>query len=201
MNNALIVIDMQLDFMLGGPLSVVGAEEIIGPIMDIIPKYETVVFTQDWHPKGHKSFASSHEGKQPFDIIRLHGQPQTLWPDHCIAGKNGSRIHPALQSSVDMAHVILRKGMDKEVDSYSAFYENHGPKGRKSTGLLGLLAERVVRSVTLVGLARDYCVKWSAQDIGMTIPTRVLWNLTRPVNPANDEQTRQDIRRVGVTVE
>lgn len=118
----------------------------------------------------------------------MYGYDQVLWPDHCVQGTAGAMIHPSLRSCLDYADIILRKGTNPEIDSYSAFGENWGPgRTRKSTGLMGMLLERVVRKIFVVGLARDYCVKWTAMDIGMTIPTAVIWNLTRAV--ANDAET------------
>lgn len=210
--NALIVVDMQYDFLPGGALAVAGGDEIISPIIDIIPKYDVVVLTQDWHPAGHKSFASAHSGKKPFDVIQMHGHDQVLWPDHCVQDTHGAMLHDrffisgAGVSAYGRADMIIRKGMNPEVDSYSAFRENWNTNttrqgySRKATGLMGFLLERVVRKVTCVGLARDYCVKWSAEDIGMVIPTEFIWDLTRAVNSANDDQVRADLLRAGVKV-
>lgn len=197
--DALIVIDMQPDFMPGGALAIAGGDEIVKPIAELIPQFETVVFTQDWHPKGHISFASSHKDKKPFEIITLYGQPQMLWPDHCVQGTPMAQIHKDLP--LEMASIILRKGMNPGIDSYSAFQENYGPGGRRAyTGLMGMLLEKVVRRIIIVGLARDYCVLWSAQDIGMTIPTTVVWDLTRAVDPSKDEATEMLFRKANVAL-
>ena len=130
----------------------------------------------------------------------MYGHPQTLWPDHCVQGTPGAQLHEGLP--LHHASVIVRKGSDPAVDSYSAFHENYGPNRiRKSTGLLGMLLERGVRRVFICGLARDFCVLWSAQDCGMTVPTFVLWGLTRSVFPENDAVTEQAFRRASVSVE
>lgn len=216
MNSALVVIDMQNDFLPGGALAVAGGDQIIDNIIKEIlsGKYETVVFTKDWHPAGHKSFASSHPGKNPFDVIQLHNHDQVLWPDHCVQGTLGAELHEKFTSrsaglsALDRAAYTVCKGMNQEVDSYSAFYENWGapPEGRgvswtrAATGLEGALLQRGVRAVSLVGLARDYCVKWSGEDIGRVLPTEVIWNLTRSVNPANDQQTESELRKADVKI-
>jgi nicotinamidase/pyrazinamidase len=159
MSNALIVIDVQNDFCPGGALAVAGGDEIVGEINALMLSTEVVVLTQDWHPKGHSSFASSHKGKVPFDEIEMPYGPQTLWPDHCIQGTKGAKIHKGLLTEpVDM---ILRKGFRSQIDSYSAFFENDRTT---PTGLEGYLRTRGVTSVTLVGLALDYCVHYSAVD-------------------------------------
>ena len=152
---ALLVIDLQPDFMPGGALPCHEGDAIVPGIAALLASraYRTVVATQDWHPAGHASFASSHAGRQPFEEIALHGQPQVLWPDHCVQGAPGA----ALDTRVDWtpADLILRKGSRPQVDSYSAFRENIGPDGqRPSTGLAGWLRGRGIAEVHLCGLAR-----------------------------------------------
>lgn len=159
MTNALIVIDMQNDFCPGGALAVAGGNEIAGEINALMLSSEVVVLTQDWHPKGHSSFASSHKGKAPFEEIDMSYGRQTLWPDHCIQGSKGAKIHKDLLT--EPADMILRKGFRPQIDSYSAFFENDHTT---PTGLEGYLRTRGVTSVTLVGLALDYCVHYSAVD-------------------------------------
>lgn len=159
MTNALIVIDMQNDFCPGGALAVAGGNEIAGEINALMLSSEVVVLTQDWHPKGHSSFASSHKGKAPFEEIDMPYGRQTLWPDHCIQGSKGAKIHKDLLT--EPADMILRKGFRPQIDSYSAFFENDHTT---PTGLEGYLRTRGVTSVTLVGLALDYCVHYSAVD-------------------------------------
>jgi len=199
---ALLVIDLQRDFMPGGALACHEGDAIVSGIDALLRTrcFGHAVATQDWHPAGHISFASSHPDRTPFENIDLYGHPQTLWPDHCVQGTSGAALHPGVDwSGVDM---VIRKGNDPGVDSYSAFRENHGPAGaRPSTGLAGWLRERGVDTVYLCGLARDVCVLWSAQDAArLGFRTRVLWDLCRPVTPAGDEPTRAALALDGITV-
>lgn len=189
---ALIVVDLQPDFMPGGPLACHEGDRIVPDIDSLLhaDRFRHIVATQDWHPAGHISFASQHEGSEPFEETRVHGQPQTLWPEHCVQGTQGAALH----GDVDWApvHLFLRKGSDPQIDSYSAFRENHGPDGtRPPTGLAGWLRERDVDEVYVCGLARDVCVLWTAQDAAKAgFRTHVLWELTRPVTPDTDQKTR-----------
>jgi nicotinamidase/pyrazinamidase len=165
--DVLIVTDVQNDFCPGGALAVADGDAVIEVIHRIAPKFKHVILTQDWHPAGHLSFASSHPGKQPFNQIELSYGKQTLWPDHCVQGSRGAEFHPALK--VPQAELILRKGFRPEIDSYSAFVENDRTT---STGLAGYLRERGLTRVFLVGLAYDYCVGYSAFDarkIGLAV--------------------------------
>lgn len=155
----LLVIDLQPDFMPGGALAVAGGDEVIPLVNALIGRFENVVVTQDWHPPGHASFASSHEGAKPFDTKPLHYGDQTLWPDHCVQGAAGAALHPDL--ALDKAFLVLRKGMHAGVDSYSAFVE---ADGKTTTGLAALLKARGVKRVFACGLATDYCVAFSALD-------------------------------------
>lgn len=190
---ALVAVDVQPDFLPGGALAVVDGHTILEPLRELLlgDDFDLAVATQDWHPAGHVSFASSHSGHQPFDQIELYGKPQTLWPDHCVQGTAGAALHEALPTAPLAA--IVRKGTDPEVDSYSTFRNNwdvHGERPR--TGLAGYLRERGVEEVWLAGLARDYCVLWSAEDAAEAgFSTHVLWDLTRPVDPAADDRVRQ----------
>lgn len=197
---ALIVVDLQPDFMPGGALPCHEGGAIVEPIAALLRqrRYATVVATQDWHPANHASFASSHAGASPFQRVSLHGQPQTLWPDHCVQGSAGAMLDPRVDWSP--ADLILRKGTNAEVDSYSAFRENHGPGGsRPSTGLAGWLRERDIAEVHVCGLARDYCVLWTAQDaMEAGFRVRFLWELTRPVTPEGDAPTRVAMERAGI---
>lgn len=199
---ALIVVDMQPDFMPGGALACHEGDAIVPGVDRLLRarRFRHVVTTQDWHPAGHASFASSHPGTQPFQQIALHGQPQTLWPDHCVQGTPGAALHADIDwSAVDL---ILRKGSDPRVDSYSAFRENHGPHGtRPATGLAGWLRERGVEEVLVCGLARDVCVLWTAQDaVAAGFRAGVLWELSRPVTPAGDEPTRAALAARGIAL-
>lgn len=199
-DTALILVDVQPDFMPGGPLACHEGDAIV-PALDALlreRRYRHVVATQDWHPREHVSFAASHPGQVPFAQIALHGQPQTLWPVHCVAGTPGAALHPAIDwTALDL---LVRKGTDPRVDSYSAFRENHGPGGaRPSTGLAGWLRERGVEEVHVCGLARDVCVLWTAQDAAaLGFRARLLWELTRPVTPASDSATRTALAAHGI---
>ncbi|SFD03304.1 bifunctional nicotinamidase/pyrazinamidase [Tropicimonas isoalkanivorans] len=159
MTEALIVIDVQNDFCPGGALAVPGGDEVVPAINAMMDKYEVRVFTQDWHPAGHASFASEHAGKDPFEVIDMPYGPQVLWPDHCIQGSEGAAFHPDL--ATDPADLIIRKGFRRQIDSYSAFFENDR---ETPTGLEGYLRTRGVDRVRLVGLATDFCVLYSAVD-------------------------------------
>jgi nicotinamidase/pyrazinamidase len=157
--DALIVADVQNDFCPGGRLAVQKGDEVVPVINELAKRFEVVVLTQDWHPPGHHSFATSHPGSKPFDSIKLPYGEQVLWPDHCVQGSDGAALHKDL--AVPHAQLVLRKGWRKEVDSYSAFLE----ADRKSrTGLEGYLDERGVKRVFVCGLATDFCVAWTALD-------------------------------------
>jgi nicotinamidase/pyrazinamidase len=158
-HDVLLVVDIQNDFCPGGALAIAEGNAVIDPIHRIAPSFEHVVLTQDWHPAHHSSFASSHPGKQPFQSIELSYGTQTLWPDHCVQSSKGAEFHADLQ--LPQAELILRKGYDPGVDSYSAFFENDHAT---PTGLAGYLRERALTRVFLAGLAYDYCVAYSALD-------------------------------------
>ena len=177
--NALILVDIQNDFMPGGPLAVPGGDEIIPLVNELQNSFSLVVATQDWHPQSHKSFASNHPGKKAFESIMLHGLEQVLWPDHCIQGSIGAQIHPSI--IVNKVEGIFRKGMDPEIDSYSGFYDN-GYK--KSTGLAGYLRERKIKKVYVCGLAADYCVYYTAKDsLKENFETYFIEDATRAIDP------------------
>lgn len=159
MTKALIVIDVQNDFCPGGALAVPGGDDIVAGINGLMPGYERVILTQDWHPAGHGSFASSHPGHDPMNVIDMPYGPQVLWPDHCIQGSQGAAFHPDLNT--DRADLIIRKGYNPAIDSYSAFFENDQ---KTPTGLEGYLRTRGVTELVMVGLATDFCVNFSAQD-------------------------------------
>jgi nicotinamidase/pyrazinamidase len=201
-DTALIVVDVQPDFMPGGALACHAGDAIV-PGIDALLRargYRHVVATQDWHPREHASFAANHPGQAPFAQIELHGHAQTLWPVHCVAGSAGAALHPAIDwTALDL---IVRKGRDPAVDSYSAFRENHGPDGtRPPTGLAGWLRERGVTQVHVCGLARDVCVRWTAQDArALGLRASVLWELTRPVTPASDAATREALLAQGIAL-
>lgn len=178
--DALLVIDPQNDFCPGGALAVADGDAIMEGINEIAMLFDTVVISQDWHPSDHKSFASAH-GLDPYSTTRMPYGDQTLWPDHCVQGTPGADFHPALAETVKCASVIVRKGMNPEVDSYSAFYENDQIT---STGLGGYLKVRGILRIVIVGLAFDYCDTFSAID-GHTregLETYVVKDLTRAID-------------------
>ncbi|WP_035721272.1 bifunctional nicotinamidase/pyrazinamidase [Bradyrhizobium sp. ARR65] len=157
--DALIVVDVQNDFCSGGALAVPGGEKVIPAINRVAAKFENVILTQDWHPEDHVSFASNHTHKRPFDTIELNYGNQVLWPDHCIQDSVGAEFHRAL--AVPHASLVLRKGIHRDIDSYSAFYENDH---KTPTGLAGYLRERGWQTLFFAGLAFDFCVRYSAED-------------------------------------
>ena len=159
MTHALIVIDVQNDFCPGGALAVPEGDAIIAGINRMMKQADAVILTQDWHPAGHSSFASSHPDQAPYSVIKMAYGPQVLWPDHCIQGSNGAAFHPDLDQSC--ADLIIRKGYNPAIDSYSAFFENDHIT---PTGLEGYLRSRDITRLTIVGLALDFCVHFSAVD-------------------------------------
>jgi nicotinamidase/pyrazinamidase len=158
-NDVLIVVDVQNDFCPGGALAVPRGDEIVPIVNRLAARFGNVVLTQDWHPRGHLSFASSHPGKRPFETIAAPYGPQVLWPDHCVQESAGADFHPSLQ--IPHAGLLIRKGTNRAIDSYSTFYENDR---RTPTGLVGYLRERGLTRVFLAGLAFDFCVRYSAED-------------------------------------
>ena len=159
MTRALIVIDVQNDFCPGGALAVAEGDRIVPGINALMADYDAVILTQDWHPAGHSSFASSHPGKAPMEMTDMPYGPQVLWPDHCVQGSQGAAFHADL--ATDPADLVIRKGYNPAIDSYSAFFENdHTPP----TGLEGYLRSRGITTLTMVGLATDFCVNFSAVD-------------------------------------
>ena len=198
----LILVDIQPDFLPGGSLAVEGGDEILEGVARLMEDgpFRLQVATQDWHPPDHVSFASQHEGKEPMDVIELHGHDQTLWPDHCIQGTEGAELYPDLPWS--RVEGVIRKGTSPESDSYSGFRNNWDPDGeRPPTGLAGYLREREVEEVWIAGLARDVCVRWTAEDAADEgFRTRVLWNLTRSVDPSRDEELRRELEEQGIEI-
>jgi nicotinamidase/pyrazinamidase len=186
--------------MPGGALPVAEGDLILEPIRRLLEldPFGLYVATQDWHPRGHASFASSHPGRRPFETIMLHGHEQVLWPDHCVQGTPGAELHRDLP--LERVSAVIRKGTDPESDSYSTFLNNWDAAGaRPPTGLTGYLMERGIDRVFLCGLARDYCVKWSAEDAAAAgFVTTVLWDLTRSVDPSSDERVRRELEAAKV---
>jgi nicotinamidase/pyrazinamidase len=190
---ALLLIDIQNDFVPGGALAVPGGDAVIPLVNALQPRFELVVATQDWHPAGHGSFASSHAGRQPFEQTDLHGLPQTLWPDHCVQGTAGAEFHPALDQH--RIEAIFRKGTNPDLDSYSGFFDNGH---RKSTGLADYLRGRGVTQVYLAGLAADYCVYFSAKDaLQEGFEVFFIEDATRAINAEGYQQARADLEQRG----
>lgn len=158
-DEALIVVDVQNDFCPGGALAVENGDQVVPVINRLIARFDHVILTQDWHPAGHSSFASSHPGRAPFDTVEMAYGAQTLWPDHCVQGSHGAAFHPDLEWT--RAELVIRKGFRREIDSYSAFFENDHTT---PTGLTGYLRERGISKLTLAGLATDFCLGYSALD-------------------------------------
>ena len=199
---ALLVVDVQNDFLPGGALAVSNGHAILAPLRSLMESgaFELIVATQDWHPRGHISFASSHPGHKPMDTIRLYGHEQTLWPDHCVQGTHGARLHPDLPW--DKAAAIIRKATDPAIDSYSALRNNWNPRGKRPpTGLTGYLKNHGVREVYICGLARDFCVRWSAEDaVKDGLRVTVIWDLCRSIDPSSDERLRRRLIARGVKI-
>ena len=158
-DDLLLVIDVQTDFCPGGALAVADGAAVVPIINRLMDRFDHVVLTQDWHPAGHSSFASSHPGAAPFSTVTMPYGPQTLWPDHCIQGTPGAAFYPGL--ATDRAELVIRKGFRTAIDSYSSFFENDRIT---PTGLAGYLRERGLKRIVMAGLATDYCVHYSALD-------------------------------------
>mgnify|MGYP003343067263 FL=1 len=183
MNSALIIIDMQNDFCTGGALAVKDGEKIIQCINDAQKEFKTIILTQDWHPQEHSSFASNH-GAEPYTNIDMEYGSQILWPDHCVQGSTGANFHKNLNTN--NSNLILRKGCNPKIDSYSAFFENDKST---TTGLEGYLVKKEIKRLYLCGLAFDYCVFYSALDgINVGFDVYVFQDLTKAINLNNSEK-------------
>lgn len=195
--NALVVIDLQNDFCPGGALAVAGGDEIVPLVNRLIAAHEHVILTQDWHPAGHSSFASAHPGQAPFGSIDLAYGAQTLWPDHCVQGTKGADFHAGLEWT--KAELVIRKGFRAAIDSYSAFFENDRTT---PTGLAGYLRERGLTHLTLVGLATDFCVAYSALDARkLGFETRVLRDACRAIDLGGSLAAAEtEMRKAGVAL-
>jgi nicotinamidase/pyrazinamidase len=195
---ALILVDLQNDFLPGGALAVPRGDEII-PLANVLQqKFSLIVATQDWHPPNHGSFAANHPGKKQFEGIELNGLPQTLWPVHCVQNTQGAELAPALQR--DRISKIFLKGTDPGIDSYSAFFDNGH---RKATGLGDLLREQSVKDVYVCGLATDYCVKFTALDaVQLGFQTHLIEDASRGVNlqPNDVANAVIEMKSRGVTI-
>ena len=195
--DCLLIIDVQKDFCTGGSLAVPDAEAILPWINEHVRQYQNVVLTQDWHPAAHSSFASTHDKLEPFSTVQMPYGEQTLWPDHCVQGSDGANFHEELSTS--NAQLVIRKGFRSAIDSYSAFFENDHTT---ATGLSGYLRERSVQRVICVGLALDYCVRFSALDARQQgFDTVVVEAGCRGINiEGSNDDARQAMRAVGVSL-
>jgi len=192
--NFLLLIDFQLDFLPGGSLAVAEGDAILPLLNDLQPHFDLVVATQDWHPAGHRSFASAHTGQALFSEIEWQGLPQRLWPDHCVQGTPGAQLHPGLR--LDRVEAIFRKGTDPDLDSYSAFFDNGH---RRATGLSAYLRARGITQVFVAGLASDYCVYFSAKDArGEGFEVAVLEDASRGIAPESMAAAKADLLAQGV---
>jgi len=193
--DALLVIDVQNDFMPGGALAVADGDAVVPIINTLATKFDHVILTQDWHPTAHISFATTHADKNPYDVIQAPYGPQTLWPEHCLQHTEGAAFHRALD--IPHAELILRKGFRRHIDSYSAFLENDH---RTPTGLAGYLRERNLQRLFLCGLAYDFCVRYSAIDgKNLGFETIVIEDATRPVNLSNSiTETNEAFTTTGI---
>src|SRR5262245_25845849 len=193
----LLVVDVQNDFCPGGALAVPRGDEVVPLINRLAEKFPHVALTQDWHPPGHLSFASSHPGRQPFETITVVYGPQILWPDHCVQGTAGAEFHDGLD--LPRAELVVRKGFHRTIDSYSAFFENDR---RTPTGLAGYLRERGLERVFLAGLALDFCVRYSAEDArAHRFDVVVIEDACRAIDLDGSLQaTRQSLATLGVAL-
>ena len=196
-SHALIVIDVQNDFCPGGALAVPEGDQIVSGINALMDEFQAVILTQDWHPADHSSFASQHEGKAPMELVEMPYGSQVLWPDHCIQGSKGAEFHDALR--VDRADLIIRKGYNRAIDSYSGFFENDQTT---STGLEGYLKSRGITDLTFVGLATDFCVNFSAVDAArLGFGVEVALDLCRGIDfDGSLEAAREGMAAAGVSL-
>jgi len=197
MTHALLVIDVQNDFCPGGALAVADGDAVVPVINAMIPSFDTVLYTQDWHPADHSSFAANHPGAEPFSMTDMPYGPQVLWPTHCVQGTNGAAFHPDLTLTGDL---IIRKGFRPAIDSYSAFFENDH---KTPTGLAGYLRDRGITQLTLTGLATDFCVAYSAIDaekLGFSVTVDM--NATRAIDlDGSLAKATADMKAAGVTLQ
>ncbi|WP_161890358.1 bifunctional nicotinamidase/pyrazinamidase [Pontibacter russatus] len=190
---ALLLIDIQNDFLPGGALAVPGGDAILPLVNQLQERFGLVVATQDWHPQNHKSFALQHTGRQVFDVVELQGLEQVLWPDHCVQGTAGAGFSAKLR--MHKVEAIFRKGMNPEIDSYSGFYDNGH---LKSTGLADYLRGKGITDIYLAGLAADYCVYFSAKDaLQEGFKAHIIEDATRAISPEGFEKAKADIKAGG----
>jgi nicotinamidase/pyrazinamidase len=197
---ALLIVDVQNGFCANGNLPVPGGDAVVPVINRLMAEggYDLIVASQDWHPPDHKSFASQHPGKKPFEMGSLRGRPQVMWPDHCVQGSRDAELHPELDRN--RIHLVQRKGEDRETDSYSAFRDNHA---ERTTGLDAELKRHGIEQLDVCGLATDYCVKFSALDAVAMLPgvkVRVIENASRGITPEGVKSAFEELRQAGVAV-
>ena len=196
--NALILVDLQYDFMPGGSLAVPEGDRVVPIANRLIPHFDKVVATQDWHPANHKSFASQHAGRRVGEVIQVNGLEQVLWPDHCVQKTRGAALHDDLK--IENVNHVVYKGTNREIDSYSGFFDNgHG----QATGLAAWLHDHDVTEIAILGLATDYCVKFTALDaIELGFPTTLIEDGSRGVDlhPGDIEQAVAEMENAGVNV-
>jgi nicotinamidase/pyrazinamidase len=195
---ALLLIDLQYDFCPGGALAVARGDETISVANTLIPKFSTIVATQDWHPPDHGSFAVNHEGKQPYDLGELAGLPQVMWPAHCVQGTRGAELHADLDRN--LITEVFRKGTDPTIDSYSGFFDNGH---RKSTGLGDWLKQRDIKKLYILGLATDYCVKFTALDarqLGFEVALVADGCRGVELNPGDCDKAIAEMRAAGASI-
>lgn len=198
MKKALILVDIQNDFIPGGALAVTGGDEIIDVANRAMKNFDHIIATQDWHPADHKSFASQHKGKRPGEFIELNGLPQILWPDHCIMGTRGAEFAPGLDTG--SITKVIRKGMNREVDSYSGFFDN---AHNHATGLENYLRAQEITDLFIMGLATDYCVKFTALDARrLGFDTSLIIEGVRgvEVNTGDCDKAVEEMKKAGVMV-
>lgn len=198
MKTALLIVDIQNDFLPGGALAVPGGDEIIPAVNELMPEYDLVVATQDWHPADHGSFATNHDGRTVGETIDLHGIQQILWPDHAVEGSRGADFAPGLD--VDRIDHVIRKGTDRHVDSYSGFFDNGG---KNPSGLTAYLRGEKITDIHVVGLATDYCVKFTVLDaIAEGFRTTLIQDAARGVDlqPGDVEQATEACRIAGARI-
>ncbi len=196
--NALILVDIQNDFLPGGALAVPRGDEVVPVANKLMPRFDLVIATQDWHPRDHGSFASQHAGRKPFEVVDLHGLPQMLWPDHCVQGTRGAEFAPGL--NVKGVTKVFPKGTDPTIDSYSGFFDNGH---RKATGMGDYLKERGVTELCVLGLATDYCVKFTALDarsLGLIVKLAVEGCRGVDLSPGDCERAIAQMKAAGVAI-
>lgn len=194
----LLLIDLQNDFLPGGPLGVVGGDQVVAFANRLMPSFDLVVATQDWHPAAHRSFASQHPGRNVGEVVELEGLAQVLWPEHCVQGTRGAEFAPTLNTAA-INHVV-RKGTDRSIDSYSGFFDN---ARRKATGLDAYLRHHGVRELHVMGLATDYCVRHTAIDaaeLGYEVSLRVEGTRGVELKPGDCDRALAEMRAAGVRI-